>query len=174
MSDSTTRESDNSTKGVVKSIATAKTTSTDTSAKTTSGKEELNINEYCKGIAYVNEVMQNDTTQKFSVKISAMQGGANKMRYKYRRLTVSSGIALELLLKHKDEIDNEECKVIIHYTMANPDVYPYIINRGDDAGKAAAIMTGFLTRIRRLKIDGKTIYEDERFNEADHLVSTEM
>lgn len=135
-------------------------TSTDTSAKTPAENGGNYIDEYGKGIAYLNAIIENEKHNTFSIKMSTMQGSTKKMQYKHRRLTVASEKALSVLLQYQDDINNDDVKVVIHYNMVNPDVYPFMIKQGENAGKPAAIMTGFLSRIRYLKVDGVLVYQD--------------
>lgn len=125
------------------------------------------VDQYSKGIASVKDIFEDEGSGKYIVKVSIMQGDVKNMDFIFHRLTVSSEIALGILLEHRDAIINNDIKVVAHINVTNPRPFAFINKQGDNAGKASAIMVGYLSRIRRLLIDGELVYKDERYGKSD-------
>ena len=123
------------------------------------------FNQYANGFGYLNgirDISKEGEPERYAAQISVLQGSADDVHYEYHDLIVSSEIVLGVLLEHREAIETEDAKVLIHFNMANPRANPFIYKQGKRTGELGASIGGFLTRIRTMKINGDLIHEDQR------------
>lgn len=123
------------------------------------------FNEYASGIGYLNRIREFDVEGKptrFAAQVSVIQGPEDKVHYEYHDLVIASDVVLGVVMEHRAAIEDENSKVIIRFKMANPRAKAFIYQQGERAGELGATISGFLTRIMTLKINGELVYEDKR------------
>ncbi|MGS2722130.1 DUF3577 domain-containing protein [Porticoccus sp. GXU_MW_L64] len=135
------------------------------------------FNQYSSGIAYVNalkEFKASDGSLRYGVKLAVLQGPVDNVHYEYHDLIITSEVTLNALLAQKEDINNEDVKVIAHFNMSNPRSKSFIYKSGKKVGQIGTSIGGFLTRIFYLKVDGNEVYKDERiFDDAETVTSDE-
>lgn len=125
---------------------------------------------YLKAMGYVNSVTVNSQSAddtKVYVKFAGLRGPADKVQYTYFDLLVTNQELRELLINHREEIENRDSKVFVQLRVSNP--YPKPFTYGKDherAGEISATTGGYLYRIDSMKVDGNLVYEYKPEDEA--------
>ena len=123
------------------------------------------FNEYANGIGYLNSIRQigaEGKPKRYAAQVSVIQGPANNVHYEYHELVIASETVLTTVLEYQQAIESEGTKVLIHFNMTNPRAQPFMYKKGDRAGELGSVISGFLSRILSLKINGELVYEDQR------------
>ena len=123
------------------------------------------FNEYANGIGYLNSIRAFSAEGKpnrYAAQVSVIQGPADNVHYEYHDLVIASETVLATVLEHQQAIENEDTKVLIHFNMTNPRAKAFMYKKGDRTGELGSVMSGFLSRILSLKINGELMYEDQR------------
>jgi hypothetical protein len=136
------------------------------------GRESSNyFKEYANGLGYLNEVKpipNSGTPPRYSAKISALQGLSGNIHYEYHDLTIDSAQAMGLLFHYKDEIADDNKKVIVKFHYFNPRARGFILKEGERKGEIGTTINGYLTRISYMSIDGEVVFsESENDNAGD-------
>ena len=145
---------------------------TNASQAKTSGVEpdEGYFHIYLQAMGYLNSVEVNSKAAddtKVYVKFAALKGAADKVKYTYFDLLVTKEELRELIVSHREEIENKDTKVFVQLRVSDP--YPKPFTYGKDharAGELGATTGGFLYRIESMKIDGNLVYEYKQEEEA--------
>ena len=140
-------------------------TTEDTNKPSTTVENDRYFNEYASGIGYLNNIREfvvEGKPKRYAAQVSVIQGPADNVHYEYRDLVISSEAALGAVLEHREAIESEQDNVLIHFNMANPRAKAFIYKQGERAGELGSAISGFLTRIRSMKINSQLVYEDQR------------
>ena len=123
------------------------------------------FNEYANGIGYLNSIRQfgaEGKPNRYAAQVSVIQGPADNVHYEHHDLVIASETVLATVLEHQQAIESDDTKVLIHFNMTNPRAKAFMYKQGDRAGELGAVISGFLSRILSLKINGERVYEDQR------------
>ena len=123
------------------------------------------FNEYASGLGYLNafkELGDEGQPGYLSVQVSVIQGHADQVHYEYHDLIAASEQVRNVILDHRDAIEDAESKVLIHFKMVNPRAKAFTYKHGDRAGELGTAIGGILTRINSLKVNGEVIYLDNQ------------
>ena len=123
------------------------------------------FNQYANGIGYLNSIREfgaDGKPSRYAVQVSVIQGPADNVHYESHDLVIASKTVLAKVVEYQQAIESEDTKVLIHFNMINPRAQPFMYKKGDRAGELGSVISGFLSRILSLKIDGELVYKDQR------------
>lgn len=123
------------------------------------------FNEYANGIGYLNSIREfgaEGKSYRYAAQVSVIQGPSDNVHYEYHDLIISSETALDVVLKHRKAIEEDNVTVLIRFNMANPRAKAFIYKHGERAGELGSSIGGFLTRVLSMRINGAVVHEDLR------------
>ena len=116
------------------------------------------------GVGFLNRAreVKPQTGKKFkpfwSVGISALRGNIDEVEYSRIDTIIVGSKACELIKQYKDEINQQNSRVLCGFKVGDIYADPYKTTQGEDR----AVIKGRLLAINWIKIDGEMVYKAEK------------
>ena len=135
-----------------------------TNVNSTTQQTATHFDLHTTGVGYLNRAreVKPQTGKKFkpfwSVGISALRGNVDEVEYSRIDTTIVGSDACELVKQYKEDINQQNSRVLCGFKVGDIYADPYKTTQGEDR----AVIKGRLLAINWIKIDGKMVYKAKK------------